>query len=145
MGCQPPGAAMIVGFDDTTPLRQHRITQRLRQRRVDIGLTQKQVVERLERHGLRTTNRTLSSVEHGAGLDVAKLPALAAALECTVTYLVGLTDDPHRWEPDQSDDVAPRRQAGVAPHPAPRSLILGVDIPDRVARLARPGGEPPTP
>jgi transcriptional regulator with XRE-family HTH domain len=136
---------MIVGLDDTTPLRQHLITQRLRQRRVDIGLTQKQVVERLERHGLRTTNRTLSSVEHGAGLDVAKLPALAAALECTVTYLVGLTDDPHRWEPDQSDDAAPRRQAGVAPHPAARSLILGVDIPDRAARISRLGGEPSTP
>lgn len=140
---------MGAGFDDTTslavPLRQHLITQRLRQRRVDIGLTQKQVVERLARHGLRTTNRTLSSVEHGAGLDVAKLPALAASLECTVTYLVGLTDDPHRWEPDQSGDVAPQRQAAVAPRPAARSLILGVDIPDRAGRLSRLGIEPTKP
>jgi transcriptional regulator with XRE-family HTH domain len=132
---------MSVGFDDSLPLRQHRITQRLRQRRVDLGLTQKQVVDRLARYGLHTTNRTLSSVEHGAGLDVAKVPALAGALECTVTYLVGLTDDPHRWEPDQSADKAAQRAAPVAAEPATRSLILGVDIPDRAGRLSRLGGE----
>ena len=40
------------------------------------------------------------SLEHGAGLDVGKLPELARALDCTLTYLVGLTDDPGRWEPD---------------------------------------------
>jgi transcriptional regulator with XRE-family HTH domain len=133
---------MIVGFDDTTPLRQHLITQRLRRRRSDLGLTQKQVVERLARHGLRTTNRTLSSVEHGAGLDVAKVPALAAALECTVTYLVGLTDDPHQWEPDESDDLAPQRAPTPPAEPVARSLILGVDIPDRAGRLSQLGGEP---
>jgi transcriptional regulator with XRE-family HTH domain len=132
---------MSVGFDDSTPLRQHLITQRLRQRRVALGLTQKQVVDRLSRYGLRTTNRTLSSVEHGAGLDVAKVPALAAALECTVTYLVGLTDDPHRWEPDQSADTAAPRTASLLAEPDARSLILGVDIPDRAGRLSRLGGE----
>ncbi|MDT4971459.1 MAG: hypothetical protein QOG22_1602 [Pseudonocardiales bacterium] len=136
---------MSVGFDDSTPFRQHLITQRLRQRRVDLGLTQKQVVDRLARHGLRTTNRTLSSVEHGAGLDVAKVPALAAALECTVTYLVGLTSDPNRWEPDRSADAAAQRAAPVAGEPAARSLILGVDIPDRAGRLSRLGGEPSKP
>jgi transcriptional regulator with XRE-family HTH domain len=135
------GQLMSAEFDDTTPLRQHLITRRLRQRRSDLGLTQKQVVERLARHGLRTTNRTLSSVEHGAGLDVAKLPALAAALDCTVTYLVGLTDDPNRWEPDQAHDVIARRGSAAAPEPAVRSLILGVDIPDRGARLSRLGGD----
>jgi transcriptional regulator with XRE-family HTH domain len=126
---------MTVGFDDSTPLRQHLITRRLRQRRVDLGLTQKQVVERLGRHGLRTTNRTLSSVEHGAGLDVAKLPALAAALECTVTYLVGLTDDPHQWQPDQPEAAAQRPMP--AAEPSARSLILGSDIPERTSRLSR--------
>jgi transcriptional regulator with XRE-family HTH domain len=131
---------MSVGYDDT-PLRQHLITQRLRQRRVDLGLTQKQVVERLARCGLRTTNRTLSSVEHGAGLDVAKLPALAAALECTMTYLVGLTNDPHRWEPDESPTTTAGSGAPAAAEPAARSLILGVHIPDRAGRLSRLGAE----
>ena len=65
-----------------------------------LGLTQKQVTSRLGRLGIASTNKTLSSLEHGAGLDVARLPELAAALDCTVTWLLGLTEDPHRWEPD---------------------------------------------
>jgi hypothetical protein len=40
-------------------------------------------------------------MEHGQGLDVGRIPELAAALQCTVTYLLGLTMDPHRWEPDE--------------------------------------------
>jgi transcriptional regulator with XRE-family HTH domain len=132
------------------------ITQRLRQRRDDLGLTQKEVVTRLGKCGLRTTNRALSSLEHGTGLDVAKLPELAAALDCTVTYLVGLTDDAHSWEPDESV-VVPVRGAPLA-LPArtsapssstapmvgtvedpdetsrPASLILGVGIPSRTIR-----------
>ena len=47
-----------------------------------------------------TTNKALSSLEHGAGLDVCKLPEIARALDCSLTYLVGLTDDPRSWEPD---------------------------------------------
>ena len=99
---------------------------------------------RLGRCGLRTTNRALSSLEHGTGLDVAKLPELAAALDCTVTYLIGLTDDPHRWDPDDEVDVprsaATRRMRGVdrgSDRPpttrstAAASLILGADVPDR--------------
>ena len=118
------------------------ITQRLRQRRDDLGLTQKQIVTRLARCGLQTTNRALSSLEHGAGLDIAKLPELARALDCTVTYLIGLTDDPHRWEPDPAAPVRPRgehpNEIGT-PEGAPSraengSLILGAYLPDR--RLA---------
>jgi hypothetical protein len=58
------------------------------------------VTSRLARLGVASTNKSLSSLEHGAGIDVAKLPELAAALDCTVTWLLGLTDDPHQWEPD---------------------------------------------
>ncbi|PZS17784.1 MAG: hypothetical protein DLM57_07605 [Pseudonocardiales bacterium] len=139
---------MSIGFDQTWPRRQLLITQRLRQRRSDLGLTQQQVVTRLARHGLRTTNRSLSSLEHGAGLEVAKLPALAQALDCTVTYLVGLTDDPHRWEPDQPPAPQPRRAADP-PAPADdaagaHSLILGADVPDRGSHL-RLDGQPSTP
>ena len=70
------------------------VSERLRERRRNLGLTQKEVVSRLRRIGVETTNKALSSLEHGAGLDVAKLPELAAALDCTLTYLLGLTDDP---------------------------------------------------
>jgi transcriptional regulator with XRE-family HTH domain len=142
---------MTIEFALGLPARQLLITQRLRERRVSLGLTQKQVVTRLGRCGLRTTNRALSSLEHGAGIEVAKLPALARALDCSVTYLLGLTDDPHRWEPDHGSGVA--NPLSAAPHPATdpalanqpsptpaadygirESLILGDDVPDRLGR-----------
>ncbi|HST48477.1 helix-turn-helix domain-containing protein [Jatrophihabitans sp.] len=129
------------------------ITQRLRERRDDLGLTQKQIVTRLARCGLQTTNRALSSLEHGSGLDVAKLPELAIALDCTVTYLLGLTDDPHSWLPAESapEPVAAQPPAAAqqaVPRPGParatpastlsgsagRSLILGDVFPDRRRR-----------
>jgi transcriptional regulator with XRE-family HTH domain len=131
---------VTIASDVDISMRHLLITQRLRQRRDDLGLTQKQVVTRLGRCGLHTTNRALSSLEHGTGLDVAKLPELAAALDCTVTYLLGLTDDAHRWEPDDvATPLKPRRRESaaeplpeaIAPERAPSSLILGTDVPDR--------------
>jgi transcriptional regulator with XRE-family HTH domain len=126
--------------------RQLLITQRLRERRSELGLTQKQVVTRLGRVGVHTTNRALSSLEHGTGLDVAKLPELASALDCTITYLVGLTDDPHRWEPDQRvvdlTDGRPRRHADLPPtsNGATRSSwILGAEVPERGLHLGATG------
>lgn len=120
--------------------RQLLVTLRLRQRRVELGLTQKQVVNRLARCGVHITNRALSSLEHGSGVDITKLPELAQALDCTVTYLVGLTDDPHRWEPDASPpDHGRRRPEPAATAPprdpdyadGPRSLIISAPVPDR--------------
>jgi transcriptional regulator with XRE-family HTH domain len=127
---------------ESWPDRQVLITRRLRQRRAELGLTQKQVVTRLGRCGLQTTNRAVSSLEHGAGVDVAKLPELAVALDCTITYLIGLTNDPHRWEPDPphgrqpSAQPRPARDSPPTPEalPAP-SWILGLEIPDRPSRL----------
>jgi transcriptional regulator with XRE-family HTH domain len=121
------------------------ITQRLRERRDDLGLTQKQIVTRLARCGLQTTNRALSSLEHGSGLDVAKLPELAIALDCTVTYLLGLTDDPHSWLPAETVPAAPppavrSAPAGAEPSApaadgsAGQSLILGEIFPERPRR-----------
>jgi len=82
---------------------------------------------RLRRIGVVTTNKALSSLEHGAGLDVCKLPEIARALDCSLTYLVGLTDDPKRWEPDGTEwptdpGAAPIRQRTVLPEVPP---ILG--------------------
>jgi transcriptional regulator with XRE-family HTH domain len=137
-----------VGYDETWPRRQLLITQRLRQRRCDLGLTQKQLVTRLGRAGVRTTNRALSSLEHGAGLDVAKLPALAGALDCTVTYLVGLTDDPHRWDPDPPAQAHSVERRPLAPPVfrdggcSPASLLLGADVPPRRPGRASRGDDP---
>jgi transcriptional regulator with XRE-family HTH domain len=132
--------------EETWPRRQMLITHRLRQRRAELQLTQKQVVTRLSRVGVRTTNRAVSSLEHGAGVDVAKLPELAAALDCTVTYLIGLTEDPHRWEPDDPRALLPqpRRSTTTTTRTTPpnvgrataaTSLILGAEIPDRDGRF----------
>jgi transcriptional regulator with XRE-family HTH domain len=121
-------------FNDTGDLAADRhliLTHRLRARRLQLGLTQKQVVSRLARRGIRTTNKALSSFEHGAGLDVARLPELAAALECTVTYLLGLTEDPLTWEPDRSRGPVQERRA---PSVADGNWILGPDVPARPAR-----------
>ena len=88
------------------------VSERLRTRRRELGLTQMDVVARLQGLGVNTSNKTVSSLEHGAGLDLAKLPEIASALECTITYLVGLTDTPARWEPD---DPAPTRREAAPP------------------------------
>jgi transcriptional regulator with XRE-family HTH domain len=127
------------------PARHLLLTQRLRDRRAELGLTQQQVVGRLARCGVRTTNRALSGLEHGAGVDVAKLPELAIALDCTVTYLIGLTDDPHRWEPDVREPEAATRRgppplANRSPKLAARqSLIIGGAVPDRGLHLGMDG------
>ena len=90
-------------YDELGAHRHLLISERLRLRRRELGLTQKEVVARLRRIGVVTTNKALSSLEHGAGLDVCKLPEIARALDCSLTYLVGLTDDPKRWEPDGTE------------------------------------------
>src|SRR5262245_5616360 len=94
--------------------------QRIRERRRNLGLTQREVAGRLARLGSRTTNRTLSAMENGRGLDLGLLPDLAESLECTVTYLIGLAADPHSWEPDHlrsrsnGDNLRPLREANWA-------------------------------
>lgn len=102
------------------------VSERLRIRRRQLGLTQKEVVARLRRLGVDTTNKSLSSLEHGAGLDVCKLPELARALECTLTYLVGLCADPLSWQPDEGTwpvpEGAPERVTASEPtRPPPES------------------------
>lgn len=114
-------------YDELGAHRHLLISERLRLRRRELGLTQKEVVARLRRMGVVTTNKALSSLEHGAGLDVCKLPEIARALDCSLTYLVGLTDDPKRWEPDGTEwpaapGAAPLRQRTVLPETPP---ILG--------------------
>jgi hypothetical protein len=132
-----------LGYDELGAHRHLVVSERLRLRRRTLGLTQKEVVARLRRLGVTTTNKSLSSLEHGAGLDVGKLPELARALDCTLTYLVGLTDDPERWEPDSGvwpnggrTRVGTVSSAPPSPRPAPLECpaILGpLDPPRRRA------------
>lgn len=75
--------------------------RRMRERRRQLALTQNEIARRLSHRGVTMTNRTLSAMENGRGLDVGRLPDLAAVLDCSVTYLLGLTAEPLRWEPDE--------------------------------------------
>jgi transcriptional regulator with XRE-family HTH domain len=113
------------------------VGHRLRQRRRTLGLTQREVAARLGELGTTTTNKALSSLENGATLDAAKLPELARALHCSVTYLLGLTDDPQQWVPDRDAEPAVAQPLSAAQEHAPladdpaRPWILGPDVPNR--------------
>jgi transcriptional regulator with XRE-family HTH domain len=125
---------------------------RVRERRRELGLTQAEVVERVSRHGSRLSSQALSAIENGRRLAVGRLPDLAEALGCTVTYLLGLTAEPGRWQPDTQDtpfmpvtqdtlDVpdappaprTPAAQPGLRTPPR-HSWILGPDIPAATPR-----------
>jgi transcriptional regulator with XRE-family HTH domain len=92
---------MTIATCDQVRERHWVCARRMRERRLAEGLTQREVVERLARRGVRTTNRAISTMENGRGLDLGLLPELADALDCTVTYLLGLSSDPHSWRPDR--------------------------------------------
>jgi transcriptional regulator with XRE-family HTH domain len=72
----------------------------IKERRRQLGFTQAEVVNLVSSHGSHLSNQALSAIENGRRLAVGRLPDLADALDCTVTYLLGLTADPHRWPPD---------------------------------------------
>jgi transcriptional regulator with XRE-family HTH domain len=114
----------LTSYDELGTHRHLLISERLRTRRRELGLTQKEVVARLRRMGIATTNKALSSLEHGVGHDVCKLPELARALDCSLTYLVGLTDDPASWEPDFEHwpGHRPGRARPMSPGSVPRIL-----------------------
>src|SRR6478735_1984485 len=114
----------LQSYDELGAHRHLVVSERLRLRRRELGLTQKEVVSRLRRIGVVTTNKALSSLEHGAGLDVGKLPEIARALECSLTWLVGLTDDPASWEPDFRH--WPGRRAAAAPPRPPAPSVPSV-------------------
>lgn len=113
--------------------------QRLRERRLALGLTQREVVSRLQRCGMQTTNRVLSAMENGRGLDLGLLPDLCTSLECTVTYLLGLTTDPQSWRPDRSNRPPDRAPAPASqPASSERPHAYGVLGPVAPAGYAAP-------
>jgi transcriptional regulator with XRE-family HTH domain len=112
--------------------------RRLRERRRALGLTQADVVARMGESGAALTNRTLSAMENGRGLDLGRLPDLATALDCTITYLVGLTADPARWEPD-TPLTAPEPPAAPATRATP---AIQADEPATTPAADAPGDRP---
>ncbi len=123
---------MAIGPDGpvaSAPDRFLVLTLRLRNRRRALGLTQQQVVRKLAAFGVTTTNKALSSLEHGAGIDAAKLPEFAAALDCTVTYLLGLTEDPTSWLPDKAHGIRTRRADHQAFRAQPDLDVLDLKAP----------------
>ncbi len=111
---------------------------RIRERRRELGLTQAEVVERVDRLGSRLSNQALSAIENGRRLAVGRLPDLAAALDCTVTYLLGLAADPHRWTPDQPGTTHP-------PEAASSRSSHGQDVHRASSRSPRPAPARPPP
>ena len=122
-----PPESRSASHDEWSEQRHLVVSERLRRRRRELGLTQMDVVVRLQSLGVNTSNKTVSSLEHGAGLHLAKLPEIASALECTITYLVGLTDDPARWEPD--DTTWTGAVPTPPPEPARTERVQGADLP----------------
>lgn len=117
--------------------------QRLRERRLALGITQRQVVALLQSRGNKTTDRGLSAMENGRGLDLGLLPDLAESLCCTVTYLLGLTEDPHSWLPAGYAPPPVARQApsgsALPPVPTPRTNGIGILGPMTPASFTSPG------
>ncbi|HEU5471878.1 MAG TPA: helix-turn-helix transcriptional regulator [Actinophytocola sp.] len=114
--------------------------QRLRERRLELGLTQREVVARLARRGNPTTNRALSAMENGRGLDLGLLPELAECLDCTTTYLLGLTTRAHSWLPDGHlhPPFTPTPPPAALPaHPTPTTGILGPHLPSNFTAPTR--------
>jgi transcriptional regulator with XRE-family HTH domain len=106
--------------------------QRLRERRLALGLTQREVAARLLRQGSQITNRGLSAMENGRGLDLGLLPELAESLACTVTYLLGMTEDAKSWTPDDAAETVLPASAGAADRvrePGRCGGVLGPDVP----------------
>lgn len=130
---------------DSASRRHLACAVRLRERRRQLRLTQTDVAARVQRNGPALTNRTLSAMEHGRGVPVGYLPDLAAALECTVTYLIGLTDDPARWEPDEPPRPrGSRRQSWIlGPHLPALCLVLAAVLTLAGCGKAKPAAAPP--
>ncbi|MGQ0466358.1 MAG: helix-turn-helix domain-containing protein [Sporichthyaceae bacterium] len=114
------------------------------ERRRSLGLTQQDVVDRLAEFNVSATNRTLSAMEHGQGIDVGRLPEMAMALNCTVTFLLGLTEDPLSWVPDavaQEGSTGGRHSPVAVPQVTANSrpnLMRFAGIEPVAARPARP-------
>jgi len=89
------------------------VARRLWQRRKDLRLGQREVVDRLEaRAGLKTTIAAYSDWERNGTSDFALVEALALALDCNPPYLLGWTDKVGSWKPDRPLETIVRQESG---------------------------------
>ena len=83
--------------------RARRAIQRLGERvfavRTARDLSQAALAARVSELGVPITQALISRVETGSMTDARTLLGIAAALEASLTYLFGLTDEPESWEP----------------------------------------------
>lgn len=79
------------------------ISSRVRRRRTELGFSQADAVEAIRgTSGLEMSVSTYSRCETGKmelSNGGAYILAIARGLGCTVTYLLGLTDNPRSWTP----------------------------------------------
>lgn len=79
--------------------------ERVRQLREDLNMTQGELADAIVLSAPGVNQSHISQIERGvAGLRPESLAAVAVALETSVDYLLGLTDDPTRRE-DMAEQV----------------------------------------
>lgn len=96
-----------------------RLADAIAQRRADLGLKQSEVAERMIAFGVPVSMQTISAWEYGRPRIAShQVVALAASLECTTTFLLGLTEKHDKWTPDASlEELATRvSRDGKVPH-----------------------------
>lgn len=81
-------------------MKQQHIGKRIKERRLQLRLSQEQLAERL---GYKSRS-AINKIEKGTN-DVAqsKIPAYANALNTTIEYLLGIVDDPNRYSLNDGD------------------------------------------
>lgn len=93
------GSVAMVGPDTPGFL----VAWRVRSLRRFLGMKQDDVVSRMRAEGLDLSTATYSRIEVGKA-EIVKganyLVSLAKALDCSVTFLLGLTTEPSKWNPD---------------------------------------------
>lgn len=120
--------------------RSRIVGDRLGERRAELGWSQVTLAEKVTDRGLRMTQATVSRAESGAGVDEVELIFFHLVLRCTITYLLGLTDDPKKWTPDPKKlkDVATRVSlAGRSSH-SPGLTVLPGSRGDEISAVQSP-------
>lgn len=92
--------------------KQEKIGERIKARRMQLGLRQAQLAEMIGFTGKNPGSR-VSRWETGDHEPEAMLPKIAAALDCSVDYLLGLTDDPEAHKSPQGSSDAVGGAAGA--------------------------------
>lgn len=128
------------------PRNRRACAARVVSRRRELGLSQQQLADRMTGPAGRYTNRAISRMENGQAILADELPALAAALDCSVTYLLGLTDDAAAWtpvapaRPARSRQPAGRAEISRDPSAAPAAALGRGDLPPILGPGLLPAG-----